>query len=396
MFSQLEMAPPDSILGLSAAFKDDTNPNKINLGVGIYKDASGATPVLNCVKEAEKRILATQTTKSYLPIDGDPAYGKAVQSLLFAADQAVIDQGRAVTLHVPGGTGALRVSGDFLKKIKPDAKLWISDPTWANHNGVFSTAGFALGTYPYYNAETKDLAYDEMIAGIRAIPEGDIILLHACCHNPTGMDPNAEQWKEIASVVAERNLFPLIDFAYQGLANGLQEDTVGLRAIIASCNEILICGSFSKNFGLYNERVGALTLVATTEDEAKIALSHLKIVVRTNYSNPPSHGASIVTTVLNDDALTAQWHEEVAAIRSRIKEMRISFVETLKAKGVERDFSFITRQNGMFSFSGLTKAQVEMLRAEHAIYIVGSGRINVAGMTPDNMDHLCDAIIKVL
>ncbi len=396
MFEKLSMAPPDPILGLTEAFKKDPKPDKINLGVGVYKDENGKTPVLSSVKKAEQRLLEQETSKSYLPMPGAPEYGAAVQQLLFGLGHEVITGKRAVTAHTPGGTGALRVAGDFLRKVAGKERIWVSAPTWANHNGIFEAAGLKISTYPYYNAEKKCLDFEAMMKALGDIPEGDVILLHACCHNPTGMDPDLEQWKKIANVVAERNLLPLFDFAYQGLAQGLEEDAAGLRCFCTSGRELLVASSFSKNFGLYNERVGALTLVAATPEAAQAAFSHLKLIIRTNYSNPPSHGGGIITTVLNDPALRAEWEGEVKQIRDRIRQMRQLFVETLKAKGVKRDFSFITRQNGMFSFSGLTKEQVETLKSKNSIYIVGSGRINVAGMTGANMDRLCQAIAEVL
>jgi len=396
MFEKLSMAPPDPILGLTEAFKKDPKPEKINLGVGVYKDGQGKTPILASVKKAEQRLLEQETSKSYLPMPGAPEYGAAVQQLLFGKGHEVVTGKRAVTAHTPGGTGGLRVAGEFLRKVMGKERIWVSDPTWANHKGIFQAAGLEIATYPYYDAGKKSLAFDAMRKALGEIPQGEVILLHACCHNPTGMDPDLEQWKKIARVVAERNLLPLFDFAYQGLAEGLEEDAAGLRCFCAPGRELLVASSFSKNFGLYNERVGALTLVAATPDAAQAAFSHLKLVIRTNYSNPPSHGGGIITTILNDPALRAEWEGEVKQIRDRIRQMRELFVKTLKAKGVQQDFSFITRQNGMFSFSGLTKEQVETLKSKYAIYIVGSGRINVAGMTAGNMDRLCEAIADVL
>jgi len=392
MFEKLTMAPPDPILGLTEAFKKDPSPNKINLGVGVYKDESGSTPIFSSVKKAEEKILEQESSKSYLPMPGAPEYGAAVQQLLFGAGHEIITGKRAVTAHTPGGTGGLRVAGEFLKKVAGKSRIWVSEPTWANHKGIFTAAGLEISSYPYYDAENKCLDFEGMIEALGRIPEGDVVLLHACCHNPSGMDPDAGQWKKIAEVTGERKLIPLFDFAYQGLANGLDEDAAGLRCFCTPGREMLVASSFSKNFGLYNERVGALTLVAVSQEEAQTAFSHLKLTIRTNYSNPPSHGGAIVTTVLADPALRAEWEEEVKAIRDRIRKMRELFVETLKAKGVTRDFSFITRQNGMFSFSGLTKEQVETLKSKNSIYIVGSGRINVAGMTTANMDGLCQAI----
>ena len=396
MFEKLETAKPDAILGLTEAFKKDPNPEKINLSVGVYADANGKTPVMSSVKKAEERILGEEATKGYLPIPGAPAYSAAVQELLFGAGHEIISSKRAVTAHTPGGTGALRVAGDFVKKMFPEKKLWMSDPTWPNHPGVFTAAGLEIKTYPYFDAANNSLDFEAMMGAIREIPEGDVILLHGCCHNPTGVDPTVEQWAKIADVIQERKLLPLVDFAYQGLGIGLVEDAAGLLELCRPGCELLIASSFSKNFGLYRERVGALTLVGSSEEGAQKAMGHLKTTIRVNYSNPPSHGGSIVSTVLGDPALRKEWEGEVKEIRDRINGMRTLFVDTLKAKGVERDFSFIKNQRGMFSFSGLNKDQVERLKAENSIYIVGSGRINVAGMTAGNMDLLCEAIAKVL
>ena len=396
MFKTLEMAPPDPILGLTAAFKEDTNPNKINLGAGVYKDAQGNTPIFASVKKAEERILASQTSKSYLPIDGPPEYAGAVQELLFGSDHPILTDSRAATVQTPGGTGGLRVAGDFIHQRFPESKIWLSEPTWANHPKIFAAAGLQVKSYPYFEVATNTLLFEQMLTAIEQIPAGDVILLHGCCHNPTGVDLTPEQWRQIADVVLRRGLLPLIDFAYQGLGDGLREDAAGLLAFSQPGVELLVAGSFSKNFGLYQERIGALTAVAADADAAARALSHLKVAIRTNYSNPPAHGSAIVTEVLSDPALYSQWEEEVAGMRSRINGMRRLFVDSLKAKGVDRDFSFIVRQRGMFSFSGLTPEQVETLRQQHSIYIVNSGRINVAGMTEANMDTLCAAIASVL
>ncbi|HML74285.1 MAG TPA: amino acid aminotransferase [Anaerohalosphaeraceae bacterium] len=392
MFEKLEMAPADPILGLTEAFNKDLNPNKINLGVGVYKDEAGSTPIMNSVRKAEKMLVETEKTKSYLPIPGAPAYGKVVQELVFGKGSKVI----ACTAQTPGGTGALRIAGEFLKKLKPNAKVWVSDPTWPNHNGVFAAAGFPVGKYTYYNPQTRSLNFDGMLASLKAMTPGDIVVFHACCHNPSGIDPTAEQWKQIAAVAKEKDLFPLIDFAYQGLGRGLEEDAEGVRILAAAVPEMVVCSSFSKNFGLYNERVGAVTLTAATQDAVDKAFSHLKITIRVIYSNPPSHGGSVVTTIMNSPELRKEWEAEVAEIRQRIKQMRELFVSTLKAKGVKQDFSFLTTQYGMFSFSGLSDDQVKTLKEKYGIYIVGGGRMNVAGMTKANMEPLCNAIAEVL
>jgi len=395
MFENVAPAPPDPILGLSETFQRDPTPGKINLSIGVYKDAAGRTPVLASVKAAEERLLSGETSKGYLSIEGSPEYAARVQELLFGAGHEAMVSKRVVTAHTPGGTGGLRVAADLLRKIAPQASVWMSDPTWPNHPSIFQAAGIAVRTYPYFDAATNSLAIDRLLAALEQIPAGDVVLLHGCCHNPTGVDPTAGQWGKIAEVVARRGLFPLLDFAYQGFANGLREDAAGLETLCQPGRELLVASSFSKNFGLYNERVGALSIVAKTPESAAAALSHLKVCVRVNYSNPPAHGAAIVSTILGDAALRAEWETELAEMRNRINGMRKLFAEKLTGRGFDRDLSFITQQRGMFSFSGLTPSQVEALKKEHAIYIVGSGRINVAGITADNIDRLCDAIVAV-
>lgn len=397
MFEKLEQALPDPILGLTVAFKEDANPNKINLGVGVYKDAEGRTPIFSSVKKAEARAVAQEETKSYLDIGGDPDYSGAVQGLLFGLDHDIVTSGRAVTVQTPGGTGALRVAGDFVHKLFPGATHWLSDPTWANHPKVFEAAGVPTKAYPYYDSDAHTLDFKALTGALEAIPEGDVVLLHGCCHNPTGMDPTAEQWGEIAEIVQARGLIPLLDFAYQGLGCGLEADGVGLRALAQTGCDMFVASSFSKNFGLYRERIGALTMVTASKDDAARVLSHVLITIRTNYSNPPAHGSSIVTTVLSDPELRTEWEEEVKAVRDRINGVRGLFVDTLEFKGVRRDFSFIARQKGMFSFSGLSPEQVDVLRDDYSIYIVKTGgRINVAGMTEKNIDYLCESIASVL
>jgi aspartate/tyrosine/aromatic aminotransferase len=396
MFETITPAPPDAILGLTEAFRNDPNPRKINLGVGVYKDESGRTPVLEAVKRAEEILLGREASKSYLDIDGTPAYATAVQELLFGAAHEAVASKRAVTAQAPGGTGALRIAADFIARLLPGKRVWLSEPTWPNHPNVFRAAGLEVATYPYFDAARNGVNFERMMATVEQIPAGDVLLLHCCCHNPTGSDLAAEQWQQIAEVVAAHRLLPLIDFAYQGFADGLREDAGGLAIMAQSGRELLVASSFSKNFGLYNERVGALTLLADDEQSAQAALSHLKQAIRANYSNPPAHGAAIVTTVLGDPHLRRQWESEVTVMRDRINTMRHLFVETLNEKGVARDFSFIAHQRGMFSFSGLNADQVKALRERYAIYVVGGGRINVAGMTTANMDYLCGAIADVL
>lgn len=395
MFQSIEAAPVDPILGLTDAFKADPNPEKINLGVGVYQDESGVTPVMPSVAEATRRVVATEKTKSYLPIPGAPEYGAAVQRLLFGAEHEIVTSGRAATSHTPGGTGALRVTGDFLKQNLPGATLWLTDPTWANHPAIFAAAGVPTDKLPYFDPKTNGLNFVGLLSALNCVPAGDAVLLHGCCHNPSGIDPTADQWKVIAETLAERGVLPILDFAYQGFGEGVEEDAAGLRQFCRPGAELIVCGSFSKNFGLYRERVGAVTLVASDTEASQRVQSQVKRAIRTNYSNPPAHGAALVTTILTDPHLAKQWDKEVAEMRDRINSMRTLLVEKLAEHGAEGDYSFIQRQKGMFSFSGLTKDQVEKLRKEHSIYIVGSGRINVAGVSTKNVDRLCAAIAKV-
>lgn len=396
MFETVQPAPPDPILGLNEAFSADPNPEKINLGVGVYKDAEGRTPVLESVKQAERKLLDAERTKSYKPIDGDPAFGEAVRPLIFGAEHRVIAERRAVTAHTPGGTGALRTAAEYLRHQHPTAKVWLSEPTWANHPKIFTAAALETQRYGYFDASRNALDFDGMIESLNAVPAGDVVVLHGSCHNPTGVDPTAEQWGRIADTLADRRIVPLVDFAYQGFGDGLEADALGVRLLADRLDELMVCTSYSKNFALYNERVGALTVVAADANAAGAVQSHVKAWIRANYSNPPAHGAAIVHTILSDRDLTAQWLDELAAMRDRINQMRNLFVQTLENKGVDRDFGFIADQRGMFSFSGLTEEQVKALRDEHSIYIVSSGRINVAGMSESNMDRLCEAIASVL
>lgn len=396
MFQSVPLAPPDAILGLSEAFAKDPNPAKINLSIGVFTDETGKTPVLATVKEAERRLLEGETSKGYLPIDGSPAYTKAVQEMMFGVGHEAITSRRAATAQTPGGTAALRVAADFIRRSFPKATVWLTDPTWPNHPQIFEAAGVPTKVFPYFDAASNSLALDKMLAALGQVAAGDFVLLHGCCHNPSGIDPTPGQWTRIAEVLAARGATPLVDFAYQGFGRGLAEDAAGLLAILRPGTEMLICSSFSKNFGLYKERVGALTAVSTDADTAARVQSQIKAVIRANYSNPPSHGGAIVATILGDAGLRAQWEKELAAMRDRINGMRKLFVATLKAKGVPRDFTFIENQLGMFSFSGLSRDQVQRLRDEYAIYMVGNGRINVAGMRPATMDRLCDAIKAVM
>jgi len=393
MFESLQMAPPDAILGLNELFHKDPNPDKINLSVGVYRDESGITPILECVKQAEARLLTEESSKSYLGMDGLAEFGQLVKELIFGAEPA--DQ-RAVTLQTPGGTGALRVAADFLRHRVGAERIWVSSPTWANHPSIFKAAGLEVESYSYLASDSMELDFNALTDSLTQIPAGDVVCLHACCHNPTGVDPSGEQWEEIARICKQNKILPLVDFAYQGFGDGLVEDTTAINCFMKNGTEMLICSSFSKNFGLYCERIGALTIVADGADAAQAALSHAKLAVRTNYSNPPKHGGAIVAMVLGDEQLLASWQHDVAAMRQRIREMRSAFVSSMKDRNSSRDFSFIEKQRGMFSYSGLTSLQVDRLREEFSVYAVGSGRINVAGMTPGNMDRLCDAIAAVL
>ncbi|MGK3112282.1 amino acid aminotransferase [Candidatus Pantoea formicae] len=396
MFESISAAPADPILGLADLFRADDRPNKINLGIGVYKDETGKTPVLTSVKKAEQYLLENETTKNYLSIDGLADFARCTQELLFGKESNLIASGRACTAQTPGGTGALRVAADFLANQTNVKRVWVSNPSWPNHKNVFNAAGLEVCDYQYYDAANHSLDFAGMVASLQEAKAGDVVLFHGCCHNPTGVDPSADQWQQLAKLSQEKGWLPLFDFAYQGFARGLDEDAEGLRIFAASHQELLVASSYSKNFGLYNERVGALTLVAANNEVAKTAFSQVKYSIRANYSNPPSHGAAVVATILGNDALRTIWVQELSDMRQRIQRMRQLFVNTLAEKGANQDFSFIIKQNGMFSFSGLTKDQVVRLREEFGVYAVNSGRVNVAGMTPDNMSALCEAIVAVL
>ncbi|MGC7560874.1 amino acid aminotransferase [Pasteurella sp. PK-2025] len=396
MFENITAAPADPILGLGESFKAETRDNKINLGIGVYKDAQGNTPIMKAVKEAEKRLFDLEMTKNYLAIDGVAEFNAHTKALLFGADSEVIKQGRAKTVQSLGGTGALRIAAEFIKRQTKSQNVWISTPTWPNHNAIFNAVGMTIREYRYYDAQNKCLDWDNLLADLSGASEGDVVLLHGCCHNPTGIDPTPEQWQQLADLSAKNGWLPLFDFAYQGLANGLEEDAFGLRTFAKNHKELLIASSYSKNFGLYNERVGAFTLVAENEQVAATALTQVKTIIRTLYSNPASHGATTVSMVLKDAALRQEWVTELSEMRNRIKAMRSQFVQLLKEFGADRDFSFIIDQNGMFSFCGLSPEQMDRLKDEFAIYAVRSGRINVAGITEENIRHLCESIVKVL
>lgn len=396
LFSAVEMAPRDPILGLNEQFNADPNPKKVNLGVGVYFDDNGKLPLLACVQAAEKAMMDKPAARGYLPIDGIAAYDSAVKTLVFGADCDVVQSGRVATVQAIGGTGGLKIGADFLKKLNPNAKVLISDPSWENHRALFTNAGFEVGTYAYYDAATRSVNFDGMLADLRAAAPGTIAVLHACCHNPTGYDLTPAQWDEVVKVVKERGLVAFLDMAYQGFGHGIKEDGAVIGKFVAAGLNIFVSTSFSKSFSLYGERVGALSVVAADKDEAARVLSQLKIVVRTNYSNPPTHGGAVVAAVLNDPQLRAQWEQELGEMRVRIKAMRQKLVDGLKAAGVQQDMSFITQQIGMFSYSGLSKDQMVRLRSEFGVYGTDTGRMCVAALNSKNIDYVCESIAKVM
>lgn len=396
LFASVEQAPRDPILGLNEQFNADTRTGKVNLGVGVYYDDQGRIPLLAAVRKAEVARIEAAAARGYLPIEGIAGYNKGAQTLLLGADSPLIAAGRVLTAQALGGTGALKIGADFLKQILPGSKVLISDPSWENHRALFERAGFTVETYPYYDAATRGLNFAGMLAALQAAPAKTIVVLHACCHNPTGVDLDATQWKQVAEVVKARDLVPFLDIAYQGFGAGLYEDAEAVRIFAAQDITMLISSSFSKSFSLYGERVGALTLVAGDKDEAGRVLSQLKRVIRTNYSNPPTHGGTIVSSVLNTPELFAMWEDELAGMRDRIRQMRQQLAEKVKAAGASQDFGFIVRQRGMFSYTGLTAAQVDTLREQHGIYAVSSGRICVAALNSGNIDAVAKAIAAVL
>ncbi len=395
LFAAVEMAPRDPILGLNEQFNADPNQAKVNLGVGVYYDDNGKLPLLKCVQQAEKQMMETLTPRGYLPIDGIAAYDKAVQGLVFGADSAAVKEGRIATVQGIGGTGGLKIGADFLKRVNPNATVLISDPSWENHRALFTNAGFPVDSYPYYDSANKGVNFDGMLAALNSAPAGTIVVLHACCHNPTGYDITPAQWEQVVQAVKSRNLVAFLDMAYQGFGEGIAEDGAVIAQFMAAGLDFFVSTSFSKSFSLYGERVGALSVACVSKDEAARVLSQLKIVIRTNYSNPPTHGAQVVATVLNTPALRALWEEELAGMRLRIKQMRTALVEKLKAAGIKQDMSFITQQKGMFSYSGLNKDQMQRLRSEFGIYGVDSGRICVAALNSKNIDAVVSAIVKV-
>ena len=394
-FQDVALAPRDPILGMTEAYNADERPNKINLGMGVYTDADGRVPVLSAVREAEHLRLANTPTRSYLPIDGIALYNSGAQKLLFGEGAKVLADGRVVTVQALGGTGALKVGADFLHQLSPDAEVLISDPSWENHLGLFTTAGFKVRSYPYYDAATYGLDFDGMIAVLKSAAPGTIVVLHACCHNPTGVDPDREQWSKIIDVLVERKLMPFLDIAYQGFADGIEADATVVRQMADAGLEFLVSSSFSKSFSLYGERVGALSIVTADKSESARVLSQLKRVIRTNYSNPPTHGGAMVAAVLSDPRLRSMWEDELARMRERIRAMRVGLVERLRQRMPSISFDHIERQRGMFSYSGLTAEQVQRLREEFAIYAIGTGRICVAALNEHNIDAVADAVAAV-
>jgi aromatic-amino-acid transaminase len=396
MFSTVEMAPRDPILGLNEQFNADTNPNKVNLGVGVYFDDAGKLPLLKCVQAAEAAMAAAPKPRGYLPIDGIAAYDTAVKGLVFGADSDIVKEGRVATVQGIGGTGALKIGADFLKKLYPQSKVLISDPSWENHRALFTNAGFSVDNYAYYDATTRTVNFPAMLAALKAAAPNSIVVLHACCHNPTGYDITAADWDQVVAAVKANNLVAFLDMAYQGFGYGIKEDGVVIGKFVAAGLNFFVSTSFSKSFSLYGERVGALSVACASKEECDRVMSQLKIAIRTNYSNPPTHGATVCANVLNTPDLRAMWETELGEMRVRIKAMRSAFVEKLKAAGVKADMSFITTQIGMFSYSGLNKDQMVRLRNEFGVYGTDSGRMCVAALNSKNIDYVCASIAKVM
>jgi aromatic-amino-acid transaminase len=395
ILSDVQMAPKDPILGVTETFNADKNPAKVNLGVGVYYDDNGKVPLLECVRLAEVQLTEKSAPRSYLPIDGLPAYDKAVRELVFGADSEAVKNNRVVTIQALGGTGGLKVGADFLRRLLPQAQVWISDPSWENHRALFESAGFVVNTYPYYEASTHGVKFDAMIAALNALPAGAIVVLHACCHNPTGVDLSEDQWTAVIGAVRARGLVPFLDIAYQGFGDGIEADGKVVLRFTEAGGPVFVSNSFSKSFSLYGERVGSISVVASSSEEAARVLSQMKRTVRTNYSNPPTHGGQIVATVLGSPELRATWERELAQMRERIREMRRQFADKLKVRKPGADFGFVTRQRGMFSYSGLSRDAVTRLREEFSVYAIDTGRICVAALNNRNIDHVVDAVAKV-
>ena len=396
MFAQLQPVATDPILGLMAAYKEDPNPNKVDLGVGVYKDEQGHTAVLKCVKEAEALRLKQEDSKTYIGMAGDLGFNAHIEKLAFGIGHKVLLANRVTTAHTPGGTGALRVAAEFIKKANPNATIWVTSPTWANHISLFQAAGLNVKEYTYYDYATKGLNEEAMFADLAKVPAGDVVLVHACCHNPSGMDLTFAQWQRFTELAKERGFTPLVDMAYQGFGSGLDDDAKGLRHLADNVEEMILCSSCSKNFGLYRERIGAVSIVAADSKVAEVARVNLLSVVRSIYSMPPAHGAIIVANILNSNELTALWHQELAEMRNRINSYRQLIIDKLASEGVTQDFSFITRQHGMFSFLGINKAQIDRLRSEFSIYMVGSSRVSIAGLNHSNIDYFAKSVATVL
>ena len=396
LLSSIQMAPRDPILGVTEAFNADTNPARVNLGVGVYYDDGGKIPVLECVRRAEQKLAESPLPRNYLPIDGLQAYDRAVQELVFGRDSAAVREQRVVTVQTLGGTGALKVGGDLLRRIDAGAGIWISNPSWENHQAVFEYAGFKIGAYPYYDPATHGVAFDAMMAALKKLPAGAIAVLHACCHNPTGVDLSPEQWEQVIEVVNARGIVPFLDMAYQGFAESLDADAAAVRRFAQACPVVFVSTSFSKSLSLYGERIGALSVIAGSADEATRVLSQLKRVIRTNYSNPPTHGGQAAAAVLTSPELRTLWDKELGQMRERIKTMRRQLVEKIRALRSDFDFSFVVRQRGLFSYSGLSKDQVRRLREEYSLYAIDSGRICVAALNSRNVDYVARAVASVL
>ncbi|MHB0777191.1 amino acid aminotransferase [Halomonas sp. WWR20] len=394
MFEQIARVPGDAILGLIEAFNKDTNPQKVDLGVGVYRDSHGNTPVMRAVKEAEALLLKNETTKSYIGSHGDPRFGQVILPLVLGEQSPVLAEKRASATQAPGGTGALRLAADFIKTQLPGKGIWVSDPTWPNHLGIFEAAGVPLSKYPYVDADNR-LDFEGMLAAFKQIPQGDVVLVHACCHNPSGFDLSSSQWQQILEVIKERNLLPLVDFAYQGFGDGLEEDAYGARLLAENLDELIITSSCSKNFGVYRERTGCLIMIARNAEQMENVRSQMAIVARENYSNPPAHGSAIVCEILQSAELAATWREELTEMRDRINGLRRDFVEALKPYGLDKAFAHVAEQRGMFSYTGLKPEQVDRLRDEYGIYMVRSGRANVAGLATENLPYVTQAIAAV-
>lgn len=396
IFASVEMAPRDPIIGLNELYNADSRSNKVNLGVGVYFDDNGKIPLLSSVKIAEKKRLEAMPARGYQPIEGLGAYNQAVQTLLFGKESPLLSEGRVVTAEALGGTGALKVGADYLKRLLPNAGVYISDPSWENHRALFEAAGFPVESYPYYDAATRGVDFAGMASKLESLLPGSIVVLHACCHNPTGADLTEEQWRKVIDIIGARGLVPFIDMAYQGFADGIAQDALALNLFTASGLQFFVSSSFSKSFSLYGERVGALSVVTASKDESARVLSQIKRVIRTNYSNPPTHGGAVVAAVLSSPELRQMWESDLAGMRDRIRAMRTSLVEKLKARGVAQDFSFVVKQRGMFSYTGLSAEQVARLQSEFAIYAVNTGRICLAALNTKNIDYVADSIATVL